>query len=205
MRSCESKVLEMMWEVQAEENRPEVRAIARKSRKMTKQIWTLDEIEVDVSGFFTTHHVLRTDAGILGELTFPAFSQCATYKTSNGRELLMQKTSWLGSTHELVEGEVVRGSGDRPGLFRRDIVLHLDGQRYSLEPEGVFSQGWRLFDATGQQLLEIQPRGIFRQGAYLTITGAVDADLVAFAYYLVHMRQQEDAAAAAAASGAAAS
>jgi hypothetical protein len=48
-------------------------------------------------------------------------------------------------------------------------------------------------------MLEIQPRGAFKQGAYLTITGAVDADLVAFVYYLVHMRQQEDAAASAAA------
>ncbi len=172
---------------------------------MTKQIWTLDEIEVDVSGFFTTHHVLRTGAGILGEFTFPAFSQSATYKTSNGRKLLMQKTHWLGFAHELIEGEMVRGSGDRPSLFRRDIALHLDGQQYSLEPEGAFSQGWRLFDASGQQLLEIQPRGILRQGAYLTILGAVDADLVAFAYYLVQMRQQEDAAAVAAASGAAAS
>lgn len=167
---------------------------------MKREIWKLDEIEVDVSGFFTTHHVLRTEAGILGELTFPAFSQCATYRTSGGRELVMQKTHWLGTTHEMLEGQMVRGSGTRPGLFRWDIVLEVDGQQYSLQPEGVLSRGWRLFDASGQQLLEIQPRGILQQGAHLTITGAVDADLVAFAYYLVHMRQQEEAAGAAAAS-----
>lgn len=171
---------------------------------MNQEIWTLDEIEVEVSGFFTTHHVLRTEAGILGELIFPAFSQSARYRSSGGRELLMRKTHWLSSTHDLVEGEVVRGSGARPGLFRRDIVLQVDGQQYSLEPEGILSQGWRLFDARGQQLLGLRPRGIFRQGAYLTVTGAVDADLVAFAYYLVQMRQQEEAAGATAATSVAA-
>lgn len=171
---------------------------------MKKEIWTLDQIEVDVTGFFTTHHVLRTEAGILGELTFPAFAQHAIYRARGGRELLMQKPHLLDATHELIEGEVVRGTGTRPGLFRRDIVLRVDGQRYSLEPMGAFSQGWRLTDASGEQLLELQPRGIFRQGAYLTVTGAVDADLVAFAYYLVHMRKQEEAAAAASAASVAA-
>jgi len=171
---------------------------------MSKETWTLGEIEIDVSGFFTTHHVLRTEAGVLGELTFPAFGQYATYRTTRGRELRMQKTHWLGTTHELVEGEVVRGSGARPGLFRRDIVLQVDGQQYSLEPQGIFSQGWNLFDAARRQLLELQPRGLFRQGAFLTITGEVDADLVVFAYYLVHMRQQEDAAGATAATSVAA-
>jgi hypothetical protein len=89
-------------------------------------------------------------------------------------------------------------------LFRWDIVLEVDGQRYSLQPEGVFRRGWCLFDANGQQLLALQPRGILQQGAHLTITGPVDADLVAFAYYLVYMRQQEEAAGAAAAAGGAA-
>lgn len=171
---------------------------------MDKENWLLDKIEVDVSGFFTTHHVLRTETGSLGELVLPAFSQRATYRARDGRTLLMQKTHWLGTTHELVEGDVRRGSGTRPGLFRRDMVLQVDGQQYSLQPEGILSQGWRLFDATGQQVLEIQPRGILQQGAYLTVRGIVDPDLVAFAYYLVHMRQQEDAAGAAAATSVAA-
>jgi hypothetical protein len=57
----------------------------------------------------------------------------------------------------------------------------------------------------GTTLLEIQPRGVLKQGAYLTILAEVDADLVAFAYYLVHMRKQEQAASVAAVSAAAAS
>jgi hypothetical protein len=162
---------------------------------MKQKTWLLDEIEVDVSGFFTTHHHLRTGAGNVGEFTFPAFSQSAVYRTADGRELLMQKTHWLGGGHELVEGQAVRGTADRPGLFRRDLLVKLDGQEYTLEPQGFFKQGWYLKDREGNILLEIQPRGFFRQGAYLTPTGVVEADLVAFAYYLVHMRQQEDAAA----------
>jgi hypothetical protein len=165
---------------------------------VTKEIWLLDEITVEVSGFFTTHHYLQTSSGILGEFTFPAFSQHGVYRTLDGRELLMQKTHWLGTAHELIEGEIVRGWADRPGLFRRDLVVQFDGREYSLEPEGLLSQGWFLFSDERNRLVEIQPRGIFKQGAFISITGAVDADLVAFAYYLVYMRQQEDAAAVAA-------
>lgn len=170
-----------------------------RSRTVTKEIWRLDEIEISVSGFFTTHHFFQTERGQLGKCTFPAFSQHAIYYAPDGRELLMQKTHWLGSAHELVDGGVVRGRADRPGLFRRDIAVQFDGQEYTLEPEGFLSQGWFLVDAGGTRLLEFRPRGALRQGAFLTITGAIDSDLVAFAYYLVTMRQQEDAAATAAA------
>jgi hypothetical protein len=48
--------------------------------------------------------------------------------------------------------------------------------------------------------MEIQPRGVFKQGAYLSLRGAIELDLVAFAYFLVQMRKQEDAAVVAATS-----
>jgi hypothetical protein len=176
-----------------------------KSARLTEERWTLDEIEVDVSGFFTTHHYMQSRSGALGEFTFPAFSQRAIYYTCDGRELLMQKTHWLGSAHELVERGVVRGRADRPGLFRRDLTVWFEGQEYSLEPGGLLSWDWCLVDAGGTRLLEIRPRGVLKEGAYVTITAAIDTDLVAFAYYLVYTRRQEEAAGAAAASGAAAS
>ncbi len=163
-----------------------------------KNTWVLDQIKVDVSGFFTTHHYFETEVGMFGEFTFPAFSQHGTFRTADGRELLMQKKSWLGSAHECIEGERVRGVADRRGWLSRDMIVQFDGQKYTLVPEGLLKQGWFLLDAGGNTLIEIQPRGFFRQGAYLTVRGAIGADLVAFAYYLVHMRQQEDAAAAAA-------
>lgn len=166
---------------------------------MAQDIMMLYEIEVVVSGFFTTHHHFQTEWGHLGKCTFPAFSQKAIYRTPDSRELLMQKSHWLGSAHELVDGGHVRGRADRPGLFRRDIIIQFDGQEYTLEPEGLFSQGWFLFDAGGTKLLEFRPRGALKQGAYLNITGAINSDLVAFVYYLVYMRQQEDAAATTAA------
>lgn len=168
---------------------------------MAKTAWTLDTIEVDVTGFFTTHHYLQTEEGSLGEFNFPAFSQGGTYRTADGREMLMQKTHWLHTSHELVEGGRVRGTADRRGIFSREIDIQYNGQSYTLQPEGGFGrQGWYLIDAQGLALIEIQPRGVFRQGAFITITAALDADLAAFAYYLVHMRRQEDAAASAAAS-----
>jgi hypothetical protein len=157
-------------------------------------------IKVDVTGFFTTHHYLQAEWGDLGELTFPAFSQGATYEALDGRKITMQKSHWLGTAHEMIDGNAVRGRADRPGLFRRDIAVQFDGRDYWLEPEGVFKQGWLLLDAERRILMEIQPRGVFKQGAYLNLRDAVELDLVAFAYYLVHMRKQEDAAAVAATS-----
>ncbi len=158
---------------------------------------TLGTIEVEVTGFFTTHHRLQAGWGELAELTFPAFSQCATYQTLDGRQVTMQKRHWLGTAYEIVDGGVVRGSADRPGLFRRDMAVQFDGRDYWLEPEGLLKQGWFLLDAERHVLLEIQPRGVFRQGACINVHSSIELDLVAFAYYLVNMRQQEDAAVAA--------
>ncbi len=167
---------------------------------MADEIQILDVIHIEVSGCFTTHHRLQSDAGTFGQFTFPAFAQHGIYRAADGRELLMQKTHWLGSAHELVDGQIVRGRADRPGLFRWDIAIRFDGRDYSLEPAGLLSWDWYLLDAEGNRLLEIQPRGLFRQSVDVTITGAVEVELLVFAYYLVHMRHQEDAAAAAAAS-----
>jgi hypothetical protein len=172
---------------------------------MSDEFWRMSEIEVTVSGLFTTHHHFQTEAGEWGEMRFPAFAQQAVFRTVDGRELEMAKTGWLSSAHELLEGDTVRAVADRPGLLHREMVIEYDGRQYELVPEGLLKQGWFLLDDGGVTLLEIQPRGLLRQGAYVTLTGWVDADLVAFAYYLVHMRKQEDAAAAAAASGAAVS
>lgn len=166
---------------------------------MAERTWTIDEIEVDVSGFFTTHHHFEIREGAWGELTFPAFCDYGEFRTADGRELLMRKVHWLGSAHELLEGPIVRGTADRRGLLCREMVIQFDGTKYLLEPGGFLSQGWYLIDGMRNTLLEIQPRGIFRQGAYLMVEGPLDADLIAFAYYLVHMRLQEESAAAAAA------
>lgn len=166
---------------------------------MRKETWVLDEVEVGISGFFTTHHTFQTSRGVLGEMTFPAFGQQGNYRTFDGRELSMLKTHWLGRSHELLDGKVVRGRADPTGLLRRDLNLSFDGQSYSLVPEGILKQGWLLVDAQGQTILEIQPRGVFRQGAYLTVRASLDADLMAFAYYLYYTLQQEAAAGAAAA------
>lgn len=172
---------------------------------MTRDTWYFEQIEIDVTGFFTTHHRFETDSGVCASLTFPAFSDHSACRMADGRELVMRKVRWLGSAHELIDGEVTRGTADRSGLFRSEIAIRFDGQKYVLEPEGCLRQGWYLVDQAGNMLLEIQPRGILRQGAFLTVMAPVDAALVAFAYYLVYTRQQEDAAAVAATSAAASS
>ena len=167
---------------------------------MTQETWMIDEIQVKVSGLFTTHHHLHTEMGALGKLTFPAFAQAATYRTPDGRELLMQKTHWLGTGYELLEGDTVRGSADRSSLFDRGLDLQLDGRQYRLEPTGWLSRDWRLVEQGGNELLEIQLLGLLSRDARVLISGIiVEPDLIAFAYYLFYMRYQEEAAAGAAA------
>ena len=164
---------------------------------------TVEGIQVEVTGFFTTHHTFQTQVGKLGELTFPAFAQGARYRSFDGRDLVMEKPRWLGTAHELRQGETLRGRADQPGCFRQDYAILFDGQRYSLDREGLLSQRWFLYDEEGRPLLALEPRGVFKTGSRLTLWGAVDSDLVAFAYYLYYTRQQEQAAAVAATSSAA--
>jgi hypothetical protein len=167
---------------------------------VSEELLMFEEIEVEVSGFFTTHHRFNTETGLWGELVFPAFAGYGAIQTPDGRELVMQKTHWLGSAHEFVDGDRVRGTADKASWASQDFTIAFDGDEYSLVPEGLFTQGWFLQDKSGTRLIEIQPRGVFRQGAYLTIQGVVNAYLAVFAYYLVHIRQQEAAAAVAATS-----
>jgi hypothetical protein len=161
---------------------------------VTQESLALGVVEVGVSGFFTTHHCFDSEAGLLGELELPAFSDYGVFHATSGRELLLHKVHWLGSAHEVSEGGIVRGTADRRGVFDVDMALHFDGREYTLQAAGLLSQGWYLCDHAGYQLLEIQPRGILRKGAILTLFDVIDTGLVAFAYYLVHVRWQEGAA-----------
>jgi len=182
---------------------------------MSEGRMAIDNIEVTVSGLFTTHHEFEIEAGSWGEVTFPAFAQHGTFRSAarrsipsaarEGQELHMRKVHWLRSEHELTEGETVRGRADRRGLLHSEIDIVFDGQEYCLAPQGILSRAWFLADAQGSTLLEIQPHGVFRQGVTLTIEGPIPPELIVFAYYLVHERQQEEAAGVAAMAGAASS
>lgn len=165
---------------------------------MTHNTFMIDQIEVQMSGLFTTHHYFQAEGEMLGELTCPAFGQQAIFQAGDGRTLGVRKTSLLGSSYELVEANSARGTAGPRKVFSREISVHYEGTAYLLRPEGVFSRDWFLVDAQGSTLLEIQPRGVFKQGAFLYPRQVLDFDLVVFAYYLVHVRQQEEAAAAAA-------
>ena len=166
---------------------------------MEREIWTSGEFEVEVWGCFTTHHLLQTAAGVLGELVLPAFSRGGVFHSADGRELMVERTSWWRGWHELREGGIVLGTAVPLGFWRRAAEIGFRGMAYALEPTSVWSRGWRLIDKDGMVVLEIQPRGVFRRGAYLTIRGPVHIDLLIFAYYIVNVRWQEQSAAAAAA------
>lgn len=163
---------------------------------MARKVWTADEVEVDVSGLFTTYHRLLGEAVVLGEFTFPAFSTSGIFNATDGRELVVKRTSWWRGWHEMREGGIVLGTACPRGFWRRTMSVGFLGAMYELAPAGFWSRAWNLIDEAGMPLLEIRPRGIFRRGAYLTILGPVQVDLLVFTYYLVNVRWQEQSATA---------
>jgi hypothetical protein len=164
-------------------------------------MWAMDEAEVIVSGFFTTHHYVQTVTETLGELTLPAFSKQGVFYAAGGRELLVQRTNWWRGWHEMREGGVVLGTAHSQGFWRRTTDIGFRGATYELRPADFWSRRWRLHDETDATMMEIRPQGAFRRGAYLTVMKPVNVDLLIFTYYLVNVRWQEQSAAAGAAAG----
>ncbi|OQY37371.1 MAG: hypothetical protein B6243_00730 [Anaerolineaceae bacterium 4572_5.2] len=165
---------------------------------MTYKTITTDEIEVLVSGFFTTRHQLRANTEVIGELTLRGMKMLADFRSPDGRELEIEKTNWWKSIYEMREGGAVKGIAYPRGLFNREFLLDMGERIYVLTPIGFGGRVWRLLDNVGTLLLEVRHRGAFRRGANLTIRGEIDFPLMLFAYYLVNARWQEQHAAAAA-------
>ncbi|MGD1992715.1 MAG: hypothetical protein PVI59_05930 [Anaerolineae bacterium] len=166
---------------------------------MSESMWAADRIQVDVSGFFTTHHRFQTGAGELGELTLPAFSRQGEFTSVDGRTLAMVRTNWWRGEYKLREGGMVLAHARTRGVFRNAVEVRFGGWDYELRRLGVLKRGWRLVDQGGMALLEVYPKGVFKRGAVLEVLGRIDVDLLAFSYYLVHRRWQEETTAAAAA------
>jgi hypothetical protein len=161
---------------------------------------TTDKVQVTVSGVFTTHHFIETVMEDLGELTLPASGKRGILHSSDGSEFTVERTSWWRGWHELRENEIVLGTARPQNFWRRTMDIGYRGATYDLISAGFWSRGWLLVGQAGTVMLDIQPRGIFRRGAHITILEPVNVDLLVFVYYLVNARWQEQAAGAAAGS-----
>lgn len=173
---------------------------------MAQDVWETNEVVVTTSGCFTTHHRLETAAGTLGEFTFPAFRMHAVFRAADGRTLLARHASLWRDRHELREGESkewrtlpLLATARAPRFWSRAFVIQFGGREYTLKAADFWEWRWRLTDEAGMVLLEMRSRGAFRRRVYIAVYGEIDADLLAFAYYLVHTRHEERHAAAAAA------
>lgn len=164
---------------------------------MIAEVNTVQEIEVLVEGFFTTHHLLQTQTEVVGELTVPAMSKQAIFVGAGDDELEMRKPSWWKSYFELRRAGSLLGSAGPKRFFSRDVVVEYGTERYVLCPAGFWSRAWQLVDAEENVLVEVEPRGAFRRGAYLTALDQVDRELLVFTYFLVQERWQAETATAA--------
>ena len=169
---------------------------------MTGGTLLADEIRVTVSGLFTTHHRLRARTIALGVLTIPVLKAEAVFYAADGRELILDRTSWWRRTYELRANDVLLGTARPLGILRRENDLRFDGRTYRLSAIGVWGRIWRLVGPSGNIVAEIRPRGVFSRGAILCIFESVDLDLLVFAYHLVNACWHDQAAAAGAAAAA---
>ncbi len=173
---------------------------------MAQDVWETNEIEIVISGLFTTHHRLQTAAGVLGEFTFPALRMHAIFHAADGRKLLARHASLWRDRHELREGDArewrtlpVLATARPPRFWSRALIIQFGRREYVLKPADFWESRWQLADDAGVVLLEMRSRGTFRRRVHLAVLGAVDVDLLAFAYYLMHERWEEHAAVGAAA------
>lgn len=164
---------------------------------MSEQVLPADEIEVTLRGFFTTHHTFLTSTGEMGELTLNSFRRCGRFVYADGRALDLCMTDAWRRRHELREAGAVRGEACPKSAWRRQLTVRFDEREYILSPRGGFSRDWLLTTADGAPLLAVRPRSLFKRGAFLDVLGAVDGDLLIFAYYLVEKQWEAEAAAAA--------
>ena len=157
------------------------------------------EIEVEMWGCFTTHHRMRLlGEGFLGEMTLPAFGKGGVFQFHDGRELVVERTSWWRGWHELRENGIVVGSARPLGFWGQRMSVGFRGKLYELEPAGFWSDSWRLIEDSGTVVVDVRRWGFFRRRVGLITHGAVPPDLLVFVYYLVNARWQEQSAAAAA-------
>jgi hypothetical protein len=164
---------------------------------MSQETWLADLVEVTVSGCFTTHHVMQTAGGILGEITMSGLGKRAVVRAADEPELVIERTNWWRGSYELRKGGATVGEARPLGVFRRENVIQFEGQGYRLRAADFWSRSWLLADNAGQTLAKIRPRGLFRRGAILRILGPLDVGLLAFTYHLVNARWREQSAAAA--------
>ena len=166
---------------------------------MNQETWTADQIEVSVDGVFTTHHYMQSASGSLGELTMKTGGATGTFVSTDGRELEIKRTSFWRGWFEMRDSGVVIGTASSQGFFRRTTTIDYRGVEHLLEPANAWARKWRLVDPMGSVLVEIEPRGAFKRGAFIRVLGEIELDLLAFCYYMVSMRWQEQAGAASAA------
>jgi hypothetical protein len=164
---------------------------------MCQGTWLADLVEVTVSGFFTTHHVMQTAEGVLAEMTMNGLGKRAVVRTAEGRELAIERTNWWRGAYELRKDDLPVGEAHPLGILRRNNAIHFGGRCFRLQAGDCWSRSWTLSDDAGQMLVKIRPRGAFRRGAILRILRLVDIDLLALTYHQVNVRWREQTAAAA--------
>ncbi|MGD8397874.1 MAG: hypothetical protein PVG11_03380 [Anaerolineae bacterium] len=164
---------------------------------MADDLWTLDEISVDVAGFFTTEHTFHAGGRTLATMKVPAGNAEATYRGHEGRLVVIRRTGCLSGGYEMKVGGVIRGTAAPRGAFKPGYALRFDGEAFEIVPAGIFRQDYLLVDTGGSTLLRASPQGVFKRGAYLSVSQPLPLPLVVLAYFMYTVIQAQTAAVAA--------
>lgn len=144
---------------------------------------------IRVSGFWTTRHEIRSDAGPLGVLTVERNGKGVVvggkYQPEKGEILLLRRDpGLLRSQFSLwTEGREWLGSSLRWSFVGREIALSTGTKPYRLLPLPGFRTGWRMVAPKTGEMARIAT-SVLRRGSRIEVFRRVDFELVLFAYFL---------------------
>ncbi|HIQ00841.1 MAG TPA: hypothetical protein EYH30_01705 [Anaerolineales bacterium] len=153
---------------------------------MAEAAFAVDRVRVEASGLLPRRHRLLAGETFLGEMAF-GLGSSVSYIDAEGREMWMGRASLLPAAYRMWEGEQERASA-RVSLLGWQARVAFDGQTFLFRPIHLWQTVWELRDASDQLVLTVRRTGWGR--AEIAVHGPVDADLLAFAYYLFIIRRR---------------
>jgi len=164
--------------------------------KESREAISADVIEINVSGSFKTRHDLWVAGGKLGTLQLNAGKSEGVFQGADGSVLIFKKTSFWKSSYHFEENGKVRDTAKSQKGLSRGLLVESGAKQYQLKPGGGKLRSWQMLDGEEKAICEIQPRGVFKRGAFLHVFAPVEVRLLVFGYCLVSRRWQEESAAA---------
>ncbi|MFO8035603.1 MAG: hypothetical protein R6U57_03130 [Anaerolineales bacterium] len=161
---------------------------------MDQHTYSADVVEVTIKGAFATQHEFWAGEKCLGELKLKFGKLQGEFEGHQGERYAVEQLSFWKRDFVIRDDEKILGRANPPKNFSPRLVIEFEGEGYECSPVGFWARKWVLKDILGEVLMVMEPRGMFKRGAYLQIYKSIPLGLLVFFYTLVNKRWQEQSA-----------